>query len=278
MLHWREWDVRCADVRNHAKEKDVGRKEKTNGTTRRDVETDGETLRGPWRNGCEPRVRDEKRRDGRTGTRRCSGGKRHFVRGTDLRSLLAIPVRPEALPLTVRPRVRFQVQVRANCLASTRGLAEKAVVPELDWSDISKIVVSEEGKKELASLRKAYEEIMTYIRSDPGPVEPIDWDELSKNSDAPQIVRMFKEAYSKIEFPKLDDSMLKEFESEFAQLQKQAEKSKQEAELRLQEIDQEIQNIDAAIARLHTTTIDEELDANPALARQIDKEISEHKW
>jgi len=170
------------------------------------------------------------------------------------------------------------LQVRANGLAGTRGLAEKAVVPELDWSDISKIVVSEEGKKELASLRKAYEEIMAFIRSDPGPVEPIDWDALSKNSGAPSIVEMFKQAYTNINIPKIDDSMLKEFESEFAQLQKEAEKSKQEAELRLQEIDREIQNIDAAIARLHTTTIDEELDANPALARQIDKEISEHKW
>lgn len=148
----------------------------------------------------------------------------------------------------------------------------------MDWSDISKIVVTEEGKKELASLRKAYEEIMAFIRSDPGPVEPIDWDDLSKNSGAPSIVEMFKQAYTNINIPKIDDSMLKEFESEFAQLQKEAEKSKQEADLRLQEIDREIQNIDAAIARLHTTTIDEELDANPALARQIDKEISEHKW
>lgn len=152
------------------------------------------------------------------------------------------------------------------------------LVPELDWSEISKVVHTDEGKKELASLRKAYDEIMSFIRSDPGSVEPINWEMYQKGSADSSIVEMFKQAYTNLKIPKIDDSLLKEFESEFAALQKEAQKAKAEAEVRLKEIEGEIQGIDAAIARLSTATIEEELDANPALARQIDKEISEHKW
>lgn len=51
------------------------------------------------------------------------------------------------------------LQVQAIALQQQRGFAEKAVAAEFDWDSITDLVHSDEGKREVTSLRSAYTDI-----------------------------------------------------------------------------------------------------------------------
>ena len=76
----------------------------------------------------------------------------------------------------------------------TRAFAEKAVAAEVDWDSISALIHSDEGKRELASLRSTFFDIQSRLtgmaKDTPGP----DWASWKKDLD-PKIVDGFKQAF-----------------------------------------------------------------------------------
>ena len=77
---------------------------------------------------------------------------------------------------------------------SQRSFAEKAVAVEADWDAIGGLVHSDEGKRELASLRSTYLDIQARLSSMAKDTPLPNWAEWSKELD-PKIVDGFKKAF-----------------------------------------------------------------------------------
>ena len=75
-----------------------------------------------------------------------------------------------------------------------RSFAEKAVAKEMDWDALSEMIHSDEGKRELASLRSTFFDVHSKLSSTAKDIPPPNWAEWSKELD-PKIVDAFKKAF-----------------------------------------------------------------------------------
>jgi len=151
-----------------------------------------------------------------------------------------------------------------------RRFAEKAVATDsVDWDAISKIVQSDQGKRELASLRNTMLELERAVgaATQSGLAEP-DWAKYKKQLDA-DIVGAFEKAYKSMKIPEYEDKEIQNVAARFQAIVDQAEKISTESKARV--IKKELEQIDIEKRRLLTTTIDEELANDPELAKKIDE-------
>lgn len=75
-----------------------------------------------------------------------------------------------------------------------RAFAEKAVATEVNWDSIASLVHSDEGKRDLASLRTTFLNIQQRMNAMAKDSAAINWAEW-KNELDPKIVDGFKQAY-----------------------------------------------------------------------------------
>ena len=75
-----------------------------------------------------------------------------------------------------------------------RFFAEKAVAVDIDWDKISSVVQSDEGKRELASLKNTLLELERTVSHVETEVPSPNWEGLKKQLDA-KIVENFQKAY-----------------------------------------------------------------------------------
>ena len=75
-----------------------------------------------------------------------------------------------------------------------RSFAEKAVATEVDWDAISGLIHSDEGKRELVSLRTTFLDIQSRLASMSQDTAAPNWADWSKELD-PKIVDGFKKAF-----------------------------------------------------------------------------------
>lgn len=75
-----------------------------------------------------------------------------------------------------------------------RAFADKAVATQVDWDAISNLVHSDEGKRELVSLRTTFLDIQTRLSGMSKDTATPNWAEWSKELD-PKIVDGFKKAF-----------------------------------------------------------------------------------
>ncbi|KAF2318580.1 hypothetical protein GH714_009093 [Hevea brasiliensis] len=70
----------------------------------------------------------------------------------------------------------------------------------IDWEGMAKLIVSDEARKEFASLRRAFDEVnstlQTKFSQEP---EPIDW-EYYRKTVGTRLVDMYKEAYDNFSY------------------------------------------------------------------------------
>ncbi|KAK9788838.1 hypothetical protein WJX73_009644 [Symbiochloris irregularis] len=154
--------------------------------------------------------------------------------------------------------------------------APDAIADESNWDELSELVQSEEGRRTVATLRSRIMDFASTASKSEEVKDP-DW---AKYQDIdPKILGELRKAYEGLKFPDFDPSQdLKAVQQEFAPILKQAGELEEYSQKRMKELEQDIKNVQAEKERIATTTIDEELAADPELAKRIDQEISEGKW
>lgn len=156
-----------------------------------------------------------------------------------------------------------------------RHFAEAAVAPKFDWDALEGTIASEEGKRDLASLRSTWIDVRQKFDSMSQSSGEIDWKSYEKEVD-PQVLKMFKDSFESLDLPMYDSSNLaKEADTKLSAIIKQAEELKAYSEKRMKELEKEIQDCEEAKEKVAHSTIDEELARDPAMAKKIDQEISE---
>ncbi|EFN57368.1 hypothetical protein CHLNCDRAFT_56064 [Chlorella variabilis] len=167
---------------------------------------------------------------------------------------------------------------RGGALAAQqqRCFAEGAVAPQTTvWDELSDLVTSDDGKRELATLRSSYVDIAQKLTGMAKTQPAIKWADWSKEID-PKLVQQFKQAYETMKLPKYEGTELQEATAQFAALQKEAEALVTSSQIRIAEIQTEIANIQKEKERIATTTIDDELAADPELAKEVDEEVQKN--
>ncbi|TYI21278.1 hypothetical protein ES332_A03G158800v1, partial [Gossypium tomentosum] len=85
----------------------------------------------------------------------------------------------------------------------------------IDWEGMAKLLVSDEARKEFATLRRTFDEVnstlQTKFSQEP---EPIDWEYYRKGIGS-RLIDMYKEAYESVEIPKFVDTVTPQYKPKF---------------------------------------------------------------
>nr|KJB11973.1 hypothetical protein B456_002G143400 [Gossypium raimondii] len=146
----------------------------------------------------------------------------------------------------------------------------------IDWEGMAKLLVSDEARKEFATLRRTFDEVnstlQTKFSQEP---EPIDWEYYRKGIGS-RLVDMYKEAYESVEIPKFVDTVTPQFKPKFdallVELKEAEEKSLKESE-RLEKEIADVQEL-----KISTMTADEYFEKHPELKKKFDDEIRNDNW
>lgn len=165
---------------------------------------------------------------------------------------------------------------RRVAVQQQRTYADAAVATKANiWDELGDLVTSDEGKRELATLRSTYTDIAQKLAKMAADPEPINWAAWSKEID-PKLVQEFQQAYETMKLPKFEGNHVAEANAQFAALLKEAEALEAASRTRVVEIQKELASLQKEKERIATTTIDDELAADPKLAEEIDSEIQKN--
>lgn len=148
----------------------------------------------------------------------------------------------------------------------------------IDWEGMAKMLVSDEARKEFATLRRAFDEVnstlQTKFSQEP---EPIDWEYYRKGIGS-RLVDMYKQAYESVEVPKYVDNVTPEYKSKFdsllVELKEAEEKSLKESE----RLEKEIAEVQELKQKISTMTAEEYFEKHPELKKKFDDEIRNDNW
>ncbi|KAL5733416.1 hypothetical protein ACOSP7_032754 [Xanthoceras sorbifolium] len=148
----------------------------------------------------------------------------------------------------------------------------------IDWEGMAKMLVSDEARKEFATLRRAFDEVNTDLQTKfSQEPEPIDWEYYRKGIGT-RLVDMYKEAYDSIEVPKYVDTVTPEYKPKFdsllVELKEAEEKSLKESE----RLEKEIVEVKELKEKISTMTAEEYFAKHPELKKKFDDEIRNDYW
>ena len=148
----------------------------------------------------------------------------------------------------------------------------------IDWEGMAKLMVSDEARKEFATLRRTFDEVNTALQTKfSQEPEPIDW-EYYRKGIGPRLVDMYKEAYENVEIPKYVDSVTPQYKPKFdallVELKEAEEKSLKESE----RLEKEIAEVQELKKKISTMTADEYFEKHPEVKKKFDDEIRNDYW
>ncbi|CAK9212575.1 unnamed protein product [Sphagnum troendelagicum] len=160
------------------------------------------------------------------------------------------------------------------------GKAVARAGKSIDWDHLSKVVVSDAGKRELASLRRAYDDVAATL-NEKFNVKPtsINWD-FYKQKLGPSVVNIFQQSYESLDkqVPDYQDDLTPVYEAKHQELLKKALVEEEDSKRKIVLLEKEIENVREEKAALKTMTVDEYFAKNPEVKEKIDDEIRNHNW
>ncbi|CAM8962026.1 unnamed protein product [Rhodiola kirilowii] len=154
----------------------------------------------------------------------------------------------------------------------------KKATKTIDWDGLAKLLVSDEARKEFATLRRTFDEVNheleTKFSQEP---EPIDWEYYRKGIGS-RIVDMYNEAYDSIEIPKYVDKVTPEYKPKFDALLVEFKEAEQQSLKESERLEKEIAEVQELKKKLSTMTADEYFAKHPELKQKFDDEIRNDYW
>ncbi|KAG5237699.1 ATP synthase [Salix suchowensis] len=148
----------------------------------------------------------------------------------------------------------------------------------VDWDGMAKLLVSDEARKEFATLRRAFNEVNaqlgTKFSQEP---EPIDWEYYRKGIGS-RLVDMYKQAYESIEIPKFEDKTTPEYKPKFDQLLVDLKEAEKQSLKESERLDKEIADVQELKKKISTMTAEEYFEKHPELKKKFDDEIRNDYW
>eukprot|EP00252_Welwitschia_mirabilis_P014861 TRINITY_DN3290_c0_g1_i1.p1 TRINITY_DN3290_c0_g1~~TRINITY_DN3290_c0_g1_i1.p1 ORF type:complete len:166 (+),score=33.87 TRINITY_DN3290_c0_g1_i1:168-665(+) len=148
----------------------------------------------------------------------------------------------------------------------------------IDWDGMSKLLVTENAKKEFAALRRAYDEVTRTLEAKLNvEPQPIDWEFYKKSLGAP-LVNMYKEAYESIKIPEYVDKVTPEYKPKFDAIIQECKEAEKRSLEESASLEQEIAQIRELKNKLPTMTADDCFQMYPELKEKFDEELRNDNW
>ncbi|TYI43267.1 hypothetical protein E1A91_A01G139300v1 [Gossypium mustelinum] len=148
----------------------------------------------------------------------------------------------------------------------------------IDWEGMAKLLVSDEARKEFATLRRTFDEVnstlQTKFSQEP---EPIDWEYYRKGIGS-RLVDMYKEAYESVEIPKFVDTVTPQFKPKFDALLVELKEAEENSLKESERLEKEIADLQELKQKISTMTADEYFEKHPELKKKFDDEIRNDNW
>ncbi|KAF5742520.1 ATP synthase subunit d mitochondrial-like [Tripterygium wilfordii] len=148
----------------------------------------------------------------------------------------------------------------------------------IDWDGMARLLVSDEARKEFATLRRAFDEVNTALQTKfSQEPEPVNWEYYRKGIGS-RLVDMYKEAYDSVEIPKYVDTVTPQYKPKFDQLLVELKEAEQNSLKESERLEKEIVEVQDLKKRLSTMTADEYFEKHPELRKKFDDEIRNDYW
>ncbi|KAJ7970404.1 ATP synthase subunit d, mitochondrial [Quillaja saponaria] len=148
----------------------------------------------------------------------------------------------------------------------------------IDWDGMAKLLVSDEARKEFATLRRTFDEVnsalQTKFSQEP---EPVDWEYYRKGIGS-RLVDMYKEAYESIEIPKYVDTVTPQYKPKFDSLLVELKEAEKKSLKESEHLQKEIADVQELKKKLSTMTANEYFEKHPELKKKFDDEIRNDYW
>nr|GMC74153.1 ATP synthase subunit D, mitochondrial [Ipomoea batatas] len=113
----------------------------------------------------------------------------------------------------------------------------------IDWEGMARLLVSDEARKEFASLRRAFDEVNSQLQTKfSQEPEPIDWEYYRKGLGS-RLVDMYKQAYESIEIPKYVDTVTPQYKPKFDALVVELKEAEQKSLKESERLEKEIADV-----------------------------------
>jgi len=150
----------------------------------------------------------------------------------------------------------------------------------IDWDYLQKVVVSDAGKRELAALHRAYDDVAATI-NEKFNIKPtnINWD-FYKEKLGPSIVNIFQQSVSSLEkeVPEYKDDVTADYQVKHEALMAKAAEHEEDSKKKIVALEKEIARVQEQKAAYKTMTVDDYFAKNPQSKEKIDEEIRNQFW
>ncbi|KAH6814612.1 ATP synthase D chain [Perilla frutescens var. frutescens] len=148
----------------------------------------------------------------------------------------------------------------------------------IDWDGMAKLLVSEEARREFATLRRAFDEVNTQLTTKfSQEPEPVDWEYYRKGIGS-RLVDIYKQAYDEVKIPQYVDKVTPEYKPKFDALLVELKEAEQKSLKESEKLEKEIADVQELKKRLSTMTADEYFEKHPELRKKFDDEIRNDYW
>lgn len=160
---------------------------------------------------------------------------------------------------------------------ASKSVVQK-VMKELDWEALGKAVVSDEGRRELNNLRRAYDDFRNVIETKFSlKPKPIDWDFYRARLN-PGIVDMFQKSYESLKIPKYEDTVTPEYKKKFDALMIKVAEQEETSRKEIAKCKENLKRIREDKEAFKTMTADEYFAKHPEVKAKFDEEIRNQNW
>ncbi|CAA2973847.1 ATP synthase subunit d, mitochondrial-like [Olea europaea var. sylvestris] len=148
----------------------------------------------------------------------------------------------------------------------------------IDWEGMAKLLVSDEARKEFATLRRGFDEVNTQLQTKfSQEPEPIDWEYYRKGIGS-RLVDMYKQAYDEVKIPQYVDNVTPQYKPKFDALLVELKEAEQKSLKESERLEKEIADVQELKMKLSTMTADEYFVKHPELKKKFDDEIRNDYW
>ncbi|KAL6563605.1 hypothetical protein OROGR_002564 [Orobanche gracilis] len=148
----------------------------------------------------------------------------------------------------------------------------------IDWDGMAKLLVSDEARKEFATLRRAFDEVNTQLQTKfSQEPEPIDWEYYRKGIGS-RLVDMYKQAYDEVKIPQYVDNVTPQYKPKFDSLLIELKEAEEKSWKESERLEKEIAEVRELKAKFSTMTADEYFAKHPEVKKKFDDEIRNDYW
>ncbi|XP_022890778.1 ATP synthase subunit d, mitochondrial-like [Olea europaea var. sylvestris] len=148
----------------------------------------------------------------------------------------------------------------------------------IDWEGMAKLLVSDEARKEFATLRRAFDDVNTQLQTKfSQEPEPIDWEYYRKGIGS-RLVDIYKQAYDEVKIPQYIDNVTPQYKPKFDALLIELKEAEQKSLKESERLEKEIADVQELKMKLSTMTADEYFEKHPELKKKFDDEIRNDYW